>query len=264
MEWWPGATEARRLIDDKGLAEKLGDDRSWPRYLYDWDPSFDTMFDEGGPRPEADLLAQAERVKRAAQAPRRIRGWIIEGRRAIAQPGATLSGLAKAITGNPEDWRKLDFPRRPETLQAGEVIDITPLLAEAVERGRIVVPEPLEPEGPLKPEPVASKGVTPEMIARAQEKGWAIEGTRARALAGATLSGLAWAITGHGSDYSTIPYTGRPEDLREGQVIDMTPLLELTKERQGVFGDRPDAVAATQRQAAVDQSTSRPFVQGKR
>jgi len=109
--------------------------------------------------------------------------------------GATSSGLAEAITGDGNDWRKLNFPRRPETLRAGEVIDIGPLLSERTRREVLVAPPAPAPQ-PV-PAPAPPPGPTPEMIARARDKHWQITGNKAKALRGANLESLAWVITGN-------------------------------------------------------------------
>jgi 3D (Asp-Asp-Asp) domain-containing protein len=65
------------------------------------------------------------------------KGWEVRGRTAVALRGATLSGLAEAITGNGDDWRLLDFKRDPRTLQEGERVGIRPLLEKAVHAGAV-------------------------------------------------------------------------------------------------------------------------------
>ena len=66
---------------------------------------------------------------------------------------------------------------------------------------------------------------TPGMISRAKSKHWRIRGHKAEALAGATLSGLAWAITGDPSDYTFIKFGRAPETLRKGETVEILPLL---------------------------------------
>jgi len=73
-----------------------------------------------------DLSATREMVAMAG-----AKGWEIEGRTAVALRGATLSGLAQAITGDPNDYKLLDFKRDPRTLQEGEKVKIMPLLDKA-------------------------------------------------------------------------------------------------------------------------------------
>jgi hypothetical protein len=134
--------------------------------------------------------------------------------------------LAEAITGDGNDWRELPFKRDPTTLQPGDVIDIGALLDKARGVGESVQPAPPERQPGPGPQP------TPEMMARAKEKGWEVEGSRAKALPGAKLWWLAWAITGSGGDHHKLPYTGRPEDLKAGDVIEIGPLLKVVKERE--------------------------------
>lgn len=67
-------------------------------------------------------------VPEAIIARARAAHWDLKGTTATAQAGATLSALAKAVTGNAQDWTLLGFTREPNTLKAGEQTDITPLL----------------------------------------------------------------------------------------------------------------------------------------
>jgi type VI secretion system secreted protein VgrG len=57
--------------------------------------------------------------------------WRIEGTMAVAEGGATLSGLAEAITGNPDHYKL--FKRDPMKLRVGDKVDIMPLLIKAAE-----------------------------------------------------------------------------------------------------------------------------------
>ena len=251
MEWKPDGSEAMRLWDDKGRTEGFGDSAVLPGYLYDWDRSLDLLFatPEGPDRPEADLLGQAEKAKQAAEAPRRIKGWIIEGRRAIARPGARLWNLAEAITGDGNDWRKLNFPRRPETLRAGEVIDIGPLLAERTRREVLVAPPAPAPE--RVPAPAPLPGPTPETIARARDKHWRITGNKARALSGANLENLAWVITGNAQDWRRLNFKRDPRTLKAGDVIDIGPLLG------GVYAPEEKAPESVQADTPPDPPKTR-------
>jgi len=81
-------------------------------------------------RPPAPLAATPEQIARA-----RGKRWIIneDGNEAKALSGATLSGLAEAITGDANDWRSLDFKGDPRTLKVGDSVKITPLLKKASE-----------------------------------------------------------------------------------------------------------------------------------
>ena len=69
-----------------------------------------------------------------------VRGWEVEGRTAVALKGATLSGLAEAITGSPEDYKLLGFDRDPKRLGIGDKVDILVLLEKVTGEGVGIVP----------------------------------------------------------------------------------------------------------------------------
>ena len=77
---------------------------------------------------EARLAATPEQIAMALS-----KQWIVnkETNEATALPGATLSGLAWAMTGNASDYTELRFPRHPPTLREGDTVDITLLLRKA-------------------------------------------------------------------------------------------------------------------------------------
>jgi 3D (Asp-Asp-Asp) domain-containing protein len=72
----------------------------------------------------------------------RERHWKLEGATATAEAGATLPGLADAITGNPDDYKLLGFNGDPTRLRVGDKVDIMPLLDKAA--GVSTVPQDLE------------------------------------------------------------------------------------------------------------------------
>ena len=96
---------------------------------------------------------------------------------ATAGPGATLAGLAWAITGDGNDYGLIKFERDPRTLWEGDTVNIMPLLRKAA-RERVEVPAA-----------EARLVATPDQIARARSKHWMIHEDRneAEALPGATL-----------------------------------------------------------------------------
>ena len=57
-------------------------------------------------------------------------GWRLNAAEATALKGATLQGLAHAITSDGADWRLLDFKGDPSLLKAGDKVDIMPLAKE--------------------------------------------------------------------------------------------------------------------------------------
>jgi hypothetical protein len=70
--------------------------------------------------PESGLVARA-----------RERGWQLDGAEATALKGATLQGLAEAITGDAADWKLLDFSGVPWPLKVGDKVGIRRLLEKA-------------------------------------------------------------------------------------------------------------------------------------
>jgi hypothetical protein len=153
------------------------------------------------------------------------KGWEIEGTTARAHRGATLSGLADAITNNRDDWRLIGFKGDPRTLRIGARVDIMPLLRKAAEAPgavREAIHGLEEPDTP-QTEPGIPDAA---MISKARSMGWEIQGRTAVALRGATLSGFAQAITGDPNDYKLLDFKRDPRTLQIGETVDITRLLE--------------------------------------
>lgn len=121
----------------------------------------------------------------------------------VSEPGTQQSDLL------PPDW---DDPSR--------IWYVSPEALHEMIYGQPRITESRRPEARLP--------ATPEQISRARSKRWIIYKDRneAKALKGATLSGLAWAITGDGNDYELLDFKRDPRTLRVGDKVNIMPLLE--------------------------------------
>jgi len=164
--------------------------------------------------PKHGLLAQAERAKRGvpktskegllAQVERKKRERLARG---PTRPPRRRGWSLYPPWSLPPDW---DDPSR--------LGYVSPEALYEMVYGPPKIREPRRPEARLAP--------TRDQISRAKSKRWIIiDGNRAKALKGATLSELAWAITGSASDYTELRFPRDPKTLAEGESVDITPLL---------------------------------------